>query len=137
MTSFLGWWHIISVSAKTGGPIKWMGPIVKSMDCGENRTFLHLRWTNSLRSETGLVRVCLPLPGESHFYRDRVTHSRVAYCAGAGSKAISIGNAVTRNSCRFELPRGVHRCSSGRLFATNEKAKHCHILILDRVLIVN
>jgi len=128
---------LIPVSAKTGGPIKWMGPIVKSMDSGENRTLLHLRWTNSLRSETGLVSVCLPLPGESHFYRDRVTHSRVAYYAGAGSKAISIGNAVTRNCCRFELPRGVHRRSSGRLFATTEKAKHCHILILDRVLIIN
>ena len=103
----------------------------------DNRAFLHLHRMNSLRSKTGLIHVRLPLPGESHSYRDRVTHGRIAYRVSTGSHAISVSDAVTRKCCRLEFPSGVHWCSSNRLFATNKKAQHCHILILDRVLIIN
>jgi len=88
-------------------------------------------------SKTSLVRVRLPLPGDSHIYRDRVTHGRVAYRAGAGCPAISVGDAVTRRCCRFEFPSGVHRCSSDRLFVASKTAKHCHVLILAWLFIIN
>jgi len=98
---------------------------------------LHLCSKNSLRNKIGLVRVRLPLPGDSHIYRDRVTHGRIAYRAGAGGLTINVGDAITIRRCRFEFPSGVHRRSSDRLFVANKKTKHCHVLILARVLIVN
>ena len=99
--------------------------------------FLHLCSKNSLRNKIGLIRVRLPLPGDSHIYRDCVTHGRIAYRAGAGGLTIRVGDAITRRCCRFEFPSGVHRRSSDRLFVANKKAKHCHVLILAWVLIIN
>jgi len=88
-------------------------------------------------SKTSLVRVRLPLPGHSHIYCDRVTHGRVAYHVGAGCPAISVSDAITRKCCRFEFPSGVHQCSSDRLFVASKTAKHCHVLILAWLFIIN
>jgi hypothetical protein len=89
---------------------------------GDNRAFFASTWTNSLRNETGLVHVGLPLPGYSHVYRNCVTHSRTAYRAGAGSQTIRVSDAITIRCCRFEIPSGLHRCSSGRSFIAYKQA---------------